>query len=126
MIAMSRVGEYYYRHIGAETPEQTIERIRAVSDKVRKPLSAMSVIRYIKRSMGDLVLNDGRYFMPTQPDELLEYLFDNSLSHTIVDVREYTWARNGIEVVLAESQDGTTNITPEVIEELTMALRSVF
>ena len=126
MTTISRVGEYYQRRIGAETPEQTIKRIKSVSEKVCRPLSTMSVIRYIKRSAGDLVLNDGRYFMPAQPEELLGYLFDNSLSHTIVDVRKYMWARNGIEVVLAESLDGTTNITPEVIEALTMALRRVF
>ena len=123
---MSRVREYYQRHIDAETPEQTVERIRSVSEKVRKPLSTMSVIKYVKRSE-DLIMNDGRCFKPTQPDELLEYLFDNSLSHTIVDVREYMWGKNGtegvFEVVLAESLDGTTNITPEVIEELTMVLR---
>ena len=28
MTAMSRVGEYYHRHIDAETPEQTVERIK--------------------------------------------------------------------------------------------------
>lgn len=55
----------------------------------------------------------------SQKESLAAKMFDLSLTHTIVDVEKSGWGNQTTKtIVLKESPDHQTNITPEVIEEM--------
>lgn len=95
-------------------------------EKNLSPYRAIQVSKFVMGSFGVRMTHQHHYY---DLDSLTSVLFELSLHYTIFGVRSTPFPHIpaapsiGVEIMLRESEDGKTNITADVVDELSRILK---
>lgn len=95
-------------------------------EKNLSPYRAIQVSKFVMGSFGVRMTHQRHYY---DLDSLTSVLFELSLHYTIFGVRSTPFPHIpaapsiGVEIMLRESEDGKTNITADVVDELARILK---
>ena len=111
--------EYYKHIIGKAELKSKIGRFREGGEQVYGTPLGVVRIDVFETEDDILILHSHVYNVPLDKDKFMTDLFKYSLTHNIVEVNP-----NNAKIYLAESKNGKTNITQDIMERLLRKLTS--